>query len=166
MSIEKQLGRLADVLAVLAEGAARGRMLFRVGSVGELPLAALMFIAPTHQFQKSPTGAVLAMFQITDSQQATATVVFKDKRNNPASIDGQPSWSVDNSELLAITPSADGMSCVFASVGPLGIATITVKADADLGDGMKPIVGSLEVEISAGDAAVIEITAGEPSEQE
>lgn len=100
------------------------------------------------------------------TQKAPLTVEILDKKGNPAPVDGVPDWMVDNSELLALTPSADGMSCEIAAVGPLGVATVTFRADADLGTGFKPIMGTSEITLTGGEATVVNITMGTPVEQE
>jgi len=108
-------------------------------------------------------------FTMTDSQQVDVTIAPKDKRGNPAALDGVPEWSTDNSDVLALSPSADGMTCTISAVGPLTApgspALVTVKGDADVGAGVVPIIGTLEVEITGGAATTIAITPGTPAEQ-
>jgi len=105
------------------------------------------------------------MFQMTYSQQVTLSVAFTDKKGNPAAVDGVPEWSTDNPTVLALTPAADGLSCLVKAAGPLGTAKVTLKADADLGAGVTDIVGTFDVEITAGVATTVTITAGTPEEQ-
>lgn len=103
--------------------------------------------------------------QITDSQQFDVTPQFVDKKGNPAKVDGVPEWSTDNTELLALTPAADGMSCTVAAVGPLGAAKVSLKADADLGAGIVDIFGVLDVEVTGGQATSVVLTPGAVTEQ-
>lgn len=56
------------------------------------------------------------------------------------------------------------MSATLTPIGPLGSFSVQVKADADLGEGVKEIIGELAVELSAGDAEVIALSAGAPSD--
>lgn len=107
----------------------------------------------------------MATLKLTATQNCTLSVAITDKKGNPAPVEGTPTWGVDNPNLLAITPAADGLSAVVSAVGPLGTALVSLQADADLGEGVTPIVGTLEVEIGAGSATVIEIQPGEPEEQ-
>jgi hypothetical protein len=95
----------------------------------------------------------------------TLGVAFVDKKGNPAKVDGVPQWLVDNPNVLALTPATDGMSCTVAAVGPLGTATVSLKADADLGIGVIDVVGAFEVEVTGGQATAVTITPGAPSEQ-
>ena len=122
-------------------------------------------VAPTPQYRGRLKGKVLLMFEMSDSQQTTLSVTFKDKKGQAAKVDGVPEWLVDNSELLSLTPAADGMSCVVAAVGPLGTANVTMKADADLGAGVTELVGTFEVTITGGNATEAVIMASQATEQ-
>ena len=122
-------------------------------------------VAPTPQFQGKKKGRLIVAFQLTDSQQTTVTIKPQDKKGNPAPVDGAPQWLVDNPNVLALTPSADGLSCLVAAVGPLGTATVSVKADADLGGGVTELVGLLEVEVTGGQAVTVALEPGTPTEQ-
>ena len=105
-------------------------------------------------------------FQMSDSQQVTLSVSFADKRGNPvpAPVGAQPpSWLVDNAALLSLTPAADGLSCVAASVGPLGTATVSVKVSDAQGNALAS--GSLGVTVIGGAPATVVVTPGTPSEQ-
>jgi len=122
-------------------------------------------VAKTPQFRPYRKGFLIMGFTLSDSQQMNLKVDFVDKKGNVAPVDGTPEWSVDNSKLLALTPSSDGRSCLIAAVGPLGTANVTVKADADLGAGVTPIIGTVAVEITGGTATTINITGDAPVEQ-
>jgi len=104
-------------------------------------------------------------FQMSDSQQVDVTIAPVDKKGNPAKLDGVPEWSTDNTDVLALTTSADGLTCTIMAVGPLGTGTVTVKADADLGAGTTPLIGTLEVAITGGAATTITLNPGTPTEQ-
>jgi hypothetical protein len=110
-------------------------------------------------------GRVLLVIQLGSSQQFPISVRFLDRRRNPAKVDGVPEWLTDNSEVLSLEPSGDGLSCVVRAMGPLGTANVTLSADADLGDGSTPVIGTIEVEVTAGAATVVELTPGTPEEQ-
>ena len=102
---------------------------------------------------------------MTVTQQAQVTIKsIKDKKGNPAKIDGTPSWATDNSEVVALTPSGDGMQCTIAAVGMIGNAMVQCTVDADLGTGVVPVIGTLDVECTAGPATVVELEPGTPSE--
>lgn len=103
-------------------------------------------------------------FALTSSQKTTVSVQFQDKKGHPATAENIE-WLTDSPALLALTPASDGLSCDVAAVGPLGTGLVTLKADGDLGDGETPIIGTLEVEVGAGNAAVVVLTPGTPVEQ-
>ena len=105
------------------------------------------------------------MLTLTSTQKARLSVQFLDSRGNPAAVDGVPAWMTDNSDVLALTPSADGMSCEVAALGVIGQATAQVNADADLGSGIVNIFGTLLVEVTAGQASSVTITPGPVQEQ-
>src|SRR5262245_52292976 len=62
--------------------------------------------------------------QMTVTQQMTVTAEFQDKKGNPAPVDGVPTWQTDNSDLLELTSSADGLSCVAKAVGMIGVVNV------------------------------------------
>lgn len=106
---------------------------------------------------------------LTATQQRVVSPRFEDKKGNPAKVDGAPTWSTDNTDVLALEPAADGLSCVVKAVGPLtqpdSPAMVTMTADADLGEGFEPVIGTIEFEVGPGKATVVTLEAGEPTEQ-
>lgn len=98
---------------------------------------------------------------LSDMQKCKLSISIKNAAGNDAPVDGAPQWASSNSEVLTVTPSEDGMSADVVAVGPLGSATVSVKADADLGEGVSQIAGSMDVEVVASAATTVEITAGE-----
>jgi hypothetical protein len=153
--------RIADALEAIAAPRTR-RIVFQIGPVSEQTKPIVL----TPFAKRSAKGKVLAMLKLTTTQKCTLSVAFEDKKGNPANVDGAPTWGVDNSDLLSLIVSDDGLSCQIAAVGPMGTALVSVLADADLGEGVVQLAGTLEVQVTAGAATVVEVTAGEPSEQE
>ena len=103
-------------------------------------------------------------FTLTDSQQTTCTISAVDKKGNPVTLPtGQVEWQVDNPAVLALTPAPDHMSCVVQAVGPLGNAVLSVTvSDAS---NVTIAAGTLDVTVTAGNAAKITITPATPTEQ-
>jgi hypothetical protein len=99
---------------------------------------------------------------ITDVQKFTASIQPVDAKNNPAPVDGVPVWSSSNPAVLTVTASEDGMSATITAVGPLGTAQVAVTADADLGEGVSPITGVLDVEVKASNAVSLSIATTAP----
>ena len=94
---------------------------------------------------------------MTIDQEATLSIQPVDRVGNPASVDGVPQWSSANGFAMLV-PSDDGMSCVVRS-NQAGTDQVSVKADADLGEGVKELVGMMDVEFLAGEAVSISISA-------
>jgi hypothetical protein len=143
---------------------AETRVVFRLGAVEEQS----GIVSSTRPMQRCRSrhfyrSLVLAM-DLKSSQQVTFTVEFRDKKGNVVTAENVQ-WATDNSEVLSLEPAADGLSCLVKAVGPLATAGITLTADGDLGDGESQIVGTAEINVVAGDATVVTLTPGAPTEQ-
>lgn len=103
----------------------------------------------------------MATLILTDEQKVALAVAFTDKMGNPASVEGAPAWA-SSDPCVEVTAAADGFSAVATTTGPLGTAQVSVTADADLGEGVVPIVGTLDIQVVAAMAANVGITAGAP----
>lgn len=99
------------------------------------------------------------------SQNLPLSIEIKDKFGNVAKVDGAPVWSLTNPILGILEVSEDGMSAVLKPVGGVGSLKVQVNADADLGEGIKSILGELDVDMLAGEAVSVAISAGEPVDQ-
>jgi hypothetical protein len=101
--------------------------------------------------------------QLTIDQKALIELKFTDRAGNPAAIDGTPTWETSNEDFASVEPAEDGLSAyVVAGEDADEVAVVTVRADADLGDGVAEIIGTLEVQITSGTAQFVELTAGAP----
>jgi hypothetical protein len=85
-----------------------------------------------------------------------------DQFGNAAAVDGIPAWSLSDPAMGSIAVAQDGMSAQFTPAGQVGSVVVQVSADADLGAGIVSIMGSLQVDLLAGDAVAVQITAGAP----
>lgn len=99
---------------------------------------------------------------IRDTEKVGVAIAVVDAKGNPAQIDGAPVWAVSDPAGLAVVPAEDGLSASVVAVGPLGVFQATVQVDADLGEGVKPLIGILDVEVVAGEAAAINFQVGIP----
>jgi hypothetical protein len=106
------------------------------------------------------------MFQLKDSDKVTTLPLdIRSAKGNPAQVEaGTVVWSVSDPAVLALTDNGDGTVTV-AAVGPVGAAQLQVSADADLGEGVKTVTGAVEIEVIAGDAAVINVALGATAPQ-
>jgi hypothetical protein len=96
--------------------------------------------------------------QLTDLQQVTLTVGEQDSKGQPVS--DQLDWSVDNSSVVTITPSADTQSCVVAGQTD-GTATVTVTDNSV----SPPLSGSDVITVVSSQATAIVINEGTPEQQ-
>lgn len=104
---------------------------------------------------------------ITDSQQVTASVAFKDKKGNAAAVEN-PVWSVSDAALLsaeADAADASGLTATIKAVGPIGSGQVSLTVDSLVGEGESQLVATADVQIVAGQAVVGEFSFGTPSEQ-
>lgn len=98
-----------------------------------------------------------------DTEKVSVAISVVDAKGNPAQIDGVPVWSVSDPAGLAFLASTDGLSCEIAAVGPLGTYQATVEVDADLGVGVRSLIGILDFEIVAGEAVAVNFSVSAPS---
>jgi len=104
----------------------------------------------------------MALLILTDEQKCQVSVAFKTAKGNPAPVDGVPVWASSNEAAVVVVPAADGLSAEIQTPGGLGTAQVSVKADADLGEGVIEIIGLLDVEVKTAGASIVEITPGTP----
>lgn len=98
----------------------------------------------------------MAVFKAGEEKRAKLQI--KDKFGNPAKVDGAPTWSALDPALASLEVDADGMGALVKSLGPMGESKVQVSADADLGEGVKPLLAEGDLEVIAGDAEVIELS--------
>lgn len=104
---------------------------------------------------------VVQMF-LKVNQSLPLSLSIADKFGNPAKVDGAPVWALTDPTLGALTVAEDGLSAVLVPAGTIGACKVQVSADADLGEGIKSILGELDIEFLAGEAEVVSIAAGTP----
>lgn len=96
-------------------------------------------------------------------QTIALSVAFFDKAGNAAAVDGLPKWGVSDESLASLEVAKDGLSAVLKPLGKAGSVKVLLSADADLGEGLKEIVGeSEEIMITGLEASVITLSVGEP----
>lgn len=91
----------------------------------------------------------------------TLSIQPVDAAGNPAPVDGAPAWSSSDESLAVVVPAEDGLSAELRPVGALGLAQISVSADARLGPDTLTLTGLLDVQIVGGEAVALNIAAGE-----
>lgn len=98
--------------------------------------------------------------EMDTAQRFTVTLTPKNRKGQPAPVDGPPTWLTSNSDVLALAPSADGLSCVISSTGMPGSASWQATADADMGSGVTPIVATGDVNVALAPATTVDATVG------
>lgn len=99
-------------------------------------------------------------FLLTADQQVGLSFAATDKYGNSAGIDGAPTWSSSDESKVTVSVGADDKFATAVAVGPIGTAQVSVRADADLGDGAREVVGVLDIEVIAGEASIVALSAG------
>jgi hypothetical protein len=136
----------------------RGRVVFRLGLVADVAAQS----PKAHQFRRPvPSEPDLEVAMLTE-QQFTVSVKYTDSKGKAAKVDGTPTWATDNSDILTLTPAADGLSCLVVSGIVPGSAKVLNSADADLGAGVALITGTLDVSVSARPATNVTLTGDSP----
>lgn len=107
----------------------------------------------------------MANMTLTATQEVSLSISPVDRRGNAAALDGSPVWTVSNPAILSVAPSSDGLSAVATAVGPIGTSQISVIGDADLGDGVVSISGTLDVSVIAAQATTFTIVTAAAVEQ-
>jgi hypothetical protein len=103
-------------------------------------------------------------YKLPADKQVTLKVEFLDAKGNHATIDGDPSWSSSNDEIATVT-AAPG-NPFLAQLMPVAVGTCQVvcEADADLGEGSREVLCTMDVEIVGGEAVIGTISpASEPA---
>ena len=99
---------------------------------------------------------------LTDMQKDLLSIQPRDAAENPAPVDGVPTWTVSDETILSLAVAPDGLSAVVTAVGPLGTAQVTVSADADMGEGITTISGVIDIQVVASQAVSLSVVAGVP----
>jgi len=98
---------------------------------------------------------VIQMF-LSAGQTVNAFINPVDAFGNPAKVESVEWFSSDTS-IVEVHADESGLKCDIVSLGHIGNVQISVKADADLGEGIAPLLGTLDIEIVAGQAISLQI---------
>lgn len=104
---------------------------------------------------------ILAMVTISADKKRIFSVQPIDSKGRPAAIDGVPVWTVSPEGGVTLFPSSDGLSCEVVWLAPKQGQVLTVKADADLGTGVKEITGTADIETLTAEAVAFNLSVGE-----
>ena len=97
-------------------------------------------------------------FQIHDFEQVVISAQALDSEGNPADV--AIAFKSSDETVIAVTDNGDGTALLVASPGAGGLGTSVITATVTNDDGTT-LEGSLEVEVVAGDAVIVNIVPGE-----
>jgi hypothetical protein len=106
----------------------------------------------------------MAQLILTDTQDCPLSIVGKDAKGAVVPLQSV-TWESSDAAVLTVTVDGTDPMKANASAVTAGTALITCTADADPGDGVVNIVGTLDVVVGPGQATVVEISAGTPVAQ-
>jgi hypothetical protein len=94
------------------------------------------------------------MYPVTSTNEEKVTIVLNPTTaaGNPATVDGAPVWSIESGDAT-LEVAADGLSCVIISGAADVVNTISVTADADMGEGVSSISETIVYTVTAAQAA-------------
>jgi hypothetical protein len=115
---------------------------------------------PTPNGHVGQHGRTVVTMQLTADQQVDLSISGEDAYGNAVPITGDVQWLSSDESIITIDQHDDTHATAVA-VGPVGTASVTVTNDADR-DGTGDFMGSLAIDVVAGDITEISIDAGEP----
>ena len=91
-------------------------------------------------------------YKLATGMQVGVQVSYVDAKGHPATVDGDVEWSSSDEMIATVTAdAADSTKATVVGVGTvLGIAQVIATADADLGQGVRQIMTTSDVEVVAG----------------
>ncbi len=123
----------------------------------------------TPQFHGRIRGFPMVTKNIHSTGMVTLTLPanFYDVRGNPLKLDptNPPTWTTDNPAILALEPSADGLSCNVMAVGTIGEAQVQVKIDVAPGPDVEGGMGICAFKVGPGRLAAFDLVVGTETEQ-
>jgi hypothetical protein len=94
-------------------------------------------------------------YTLPDGNQVQVEISYVDAQGNPATVDGEVSWSSSDPTIATVTvDNQNSQRAIVAAAagGTIGQAQITATADADLGEGTRELITTMDVEVVAGEA--------------
>lgn len=98
-------------------------------------------------------------YKLPNDNQIQVQVAYVDSHGNPAAIDGEVTWDTSDSNIATVeTDTADSTRATVVPNGQVGQVQVTCTADADLGEGTREIITTMDVDVVAGEAVAGTIT--------
>lgn len=84
---------------------------------------------------------------------ATVSVEWKDVAGNTVKVDGPTEWKSSDESILEVEVATGNPQIAnLYAPGPIGPAQVHATADADLGEGVKAVTATLDVQVISGQA--------------
>jgi hypothetical protein len=102
-------------------------------------------------------------YTLPDEMMVYLQVGYVDAKGNPATVDGDTTWTSSHDDIAEVHVNPDDSTQAQVWGKGIGQAQITTSADADLGEGVRQILATLDINVVAGEAVTATITpSGEP----
>lgn len=102
----------------------------------------------------------LFMYDIQYHDEVDLTFEFLDSAGNPAPVESQEVLS-SNTDVLVVIPLADNMVTI-RPTGVIASASVTIRADAQVGSGEDPFFDVVEINVTPGRARRVQTSFGTP----
>jgi hypothetical protein len=103
------------------------------------------------------------MYQLRRGMEVDVTVSYVDDLGEQAQVEGDPVWTSADPAALTVKNTTDPFMVTIQALGAIGaLVTLTVEADADLGEGIVPVIATEEISIVSGQATTAAFGFGEP----
>lgn len=100
------------------------------------------------------------------SQEVEGQVNPVDKKGKPAKVqEGSVEFSTSDEDVAIVVEDPNDETKFVIKAKGIGVAQISIKADANLGDGVKTVETFLAVEVFPNEAVGFGVSLGEPREQ-
>lgn len=118
------------------------------------------------EFPNSQILIETKMVQLSTEEFVVGTISPKTRKGNPAKVqDGTVSFSSSDENVFTVEQDAENqLKCKVTAKGE-GVAQLDFSADADLGEGVKPVSGFSAVEVKSAEAAGFSIEFSAPEVQ-
>jgi|SRR5215831_212578 len=104
-------------------------------------------------------------YTLPADKQVGVQVAYVDSSGNPAIVDGSVAWDSSNDTIVTVeVDAADSTKAIVRATGKVGNTQVSAIADADLGEGVRELVTTMDVAIVAGEAVAGTITPAGPAE--
>lgn len=126
----------------------------KIMEVAEEPVPVVrMLLAIKYDHFVITTEGDHVMYTLPIDHTVKMQVAYTDAKGNPASIDGLVTWESSDTSIAAVTVDADDSTiCRVIPVGPVGQVQVTARCDADLGDGVRELLTTCDIEMVGGEA--------------